>query len=267
MKAFDFREEVLDLSYKIPVVVDFWAPWCGPCKFIGPILEDLAKQAEGVWNLVKINTDEFPEIADQYDVRGIPAIKMIFKGLVKSEFVGALPKNQIEKWLTTNLPDKRQESLEEILKMFDNPQNENLAIEALETFSAEHPAFIPAQLVLAEKIVWKNPVRALELVKNIGEFDKWNEKAEDIRSFAALAQFTAISSPPSKVEEHLSAAKQAVLANDTEKAITELIEAVSIDKNYMQGLNRKITIAFFRNLGIEHPLSVKYRHKFDRVLY
>ena len=266
MNPFNFKSEVLDNSYQHPVVIDFWAPWCGPCRFIGPILDDLAKQANDSWKLVKINTDDHPEIASQYDVRGIPAVKMIYKGEVKAEFVGALPKHQVEKWLSNNLPDNRKEILDVIVERFKNPDELASALTELETFVQQNPQFTPALLTLAEKKVWTQPQQSVALLKDIGEFDKEHEKAEDIRNIAAFIQFIE-SENPSTSEHHIITAKQAILEDNLELALSELIESVSKDKNFCKGLARKSVIAIFRLLGFDHPLSRKYRHQFDMILY
>lgn len=101
-----FKHEVLEKSKEKPVVVDFWAPWCGPCRILGPTLEKLAKTNKGTWRLVKINSDRQPELARRYDVRGIPAVKMFINGLVVAEFVGALPEPAIKRWLDESMPDR-----------------------------------------------------------------------------------------------------------------------------------------------------------------
>jgi len=91
----DFQKDVLGTSKKIPVVVDFWAEWCGPCRILGPVLEKLAAEANGAWRLVKINTEEQQQIAIQFGIRSIPAVKMFSNGQVVAEFVGALPEVQV----------------------------------------------------------------------------------------------------------------------------------------------------------------------------
>ncbi|MEQ8810911.1 MAG: thioredoxin, partial [Imperialibacter sp.] len=95
----DFDKEVIAKSKDVPVVVDFWAPWCGPCQFLGPIIEELADEANGTWALVKVNSDENQHLSAEYGIKGIPAVKMFHKGEVVAEFTGALPKHEIQKWL------------------------------------------------------------------------------------------------------------------------------------------------------------------------
>ena len=99
-----FQTEVLDKSAEKPVLVDFWAPWCGPCRTLSPTLDALAKESGGRWRLVKINTDAHPALAQRFGVRGIPAVKLFVDGVVAAEFTGALPEADVRRWLTANLP-------------------------------------------------------------------------------------------------------------------------------------------------------------------
>ena len=99
----EFHEKVLKRSLKMPVVVDFWAPWCGPCRIISPLLDKLEKEYKNKFVLVRINVDENKETAKTYKIMSIPSIKMIRDGKVVAEFGGALPEEIVREWLNRNL--------------------------------------------------------------------------------------------------------------------------------------------------------------------
>lgn len=99
----NFHKEVIKKSEEVPVVLDFWAAWCGPCQILGPVLEGLEEKYKGKFVLVKANIDDNPELSNQYKVSGIPDVKMFKNGNVVDEFVGAIPEEQIKEWLDKNL--------------------------------------------------------------------------------------------------------------------------------------------------------------------
>ena len=104
ISVIDFEKEVIEASFSLPVLADFWADWCIPCEVLGPILDNLEKKAMGKWKLVKINVDENQELASQYKIKSIPYIKVFYKGEITSEFNGLMYEPQFQKWLDENLP-------------------------------------------------------------------------------------------------------------------------------------------------------------------
>ena len=108
----DFEQDVVQRSFSTPVVVDFWAEWCQPCKLLGPVLEGLATRSNGDWVLAKLDTERLPEVAARQGIRGIPAVKLFVDGQVTHEFVGALPQAQVEFWLKQSLPSKHRRQVQ-----------------------------------------------------------------------------------------------------------------------------------------------------------
>ncbi|MFP4092980.1 MAG: thioredoxin [Cyclobacteriaceae bacterium] len=261
MPILNFEEDVLMRSQEVPVVVDFWAPWCGPCQTLGPVIEQLAKEADGSWELVKINTDENQEISAKYGIRGIPAVKMFYMGEVKAEFTGALPKYQIEKWLEEHLPNENRDRVQYLrTQLFTDTHQE--AVEQLEVFVKEHPNDEDAILWLAAATVGRHPERGEMAVH---ETHKNYALAENVKSLAELMKCE--QEAPAGMLDKITAAQQALKSDQFEHTLEALIEATVLDKSFCNELPRRATIALFHLLGDDHPLTKKYRRRFDMALY
>ena len=112
----DFQSDVIEASKTTPVLVDFWAEWCGPCVYLSPTLEKLAEKAGDSWTLLKVNTESQPELAAEYGIRSIPNVKLFVNGEMSGEFIGALPEEEIKRWLESNIPDQGNvEKIEETM--------------------------------------------------------------------------------------------------------------------------------------------------------
>lgn len=263
MNTSEFDSLVIKESKKIPILVDFWAPWCGPCQYIGPMLEELAAEANGRWKLVKVNVDESQELSAKYGIRGIPNMKLFIDGKVVSEQTGALPKPQMEKWLEDQIPDPRTSVLKAILGQLQN--NDPKALDELKRFVEKHPDFDEAIVALAEQVIWNDPDFAVQLIDQIQAKENYLDRLTGINDLSEL-----LSTPfemSGGVSEKLATAQDFLKTGEKEKAIEAIIDSVMIDKSINNELPRRSAIALFNMLGPGHDITKNYRRKFDRSLY
>lgn len=259
-----FNKDVIERSHVVPVVVDFWAPWCGPCRVLGPTIEQLAAESNGTWELVKINTEEHQEIAYEYGIRSIPNVKMFHGGKIVSEFAGALPRHQILQWLDENLPSTDKEEWKEVVKQLPELTVEE-AIASLNSFLNVHADHVDARHELAKYMAFRDPVTAGSLLEDVKMGDPNYDIVEDVRSLGELA--TLSDTNHDGLSEELRQASVELNSNKIEDAVQRIIEVVKKDKNIHNELPRRAAIAIFRLLGNQHPVTKKYRRIFDMVLY
>ena len=264
----DFAADVIQRSYGIPVLVDFWAAWCGPCKVLGPILERLAKQREDVWVLAKLDTEKHPTVAAQYGIRSIPNVKLFIDGQVSDEFVGALPEPDVVEWLRKVLPSKYRVQLDGARQLILENRASN-AREMLNPIVAAEPDNDQAVVLLAQTFLDSDPGEAVKTVEPIKLGSAYFEVAEAIKSLAQMsAQLENPDSlPGDSVRDQYLNAVQGARSNDFEGALQGFVEVIRRNRYYNDDGSRKACIAIFKLLGEDHQLTRKYRPLFATALH
>ena len=260
----NFQKDVLERSFTIPVVVDFWAEWCGPCRMLGPVIEELANEQAGRWELVKVDTEAFQEIAQQYQIRSIPNVKLFIDGKVVDEFMGAQPRSMIEKWLDKNIPSQEGLELAAVLQQAAQLSPDEL-IEKLQNLYQASPESGAIRIALAKALLFTQPAEAKALVENLSITNEGYEAAQDIQTIAHFLDQTISGEQAAGVKMEI--AQKALKANQSEAAIQAIIDATTIDKSFDKDMPRKVAIALFRIWGDQNELNKKYRWRFDMALY
>jgi len=264
----DFTKDVIDRSHEIPILVDFWAEWCGPCKILGPVLEELAEQQKDKWELIKLNTEQHSELAGKYGIRSIPNVKLFVDGEVKDEFVGALPKNSIEKWLEKAIPGKYANLLKEAQELFTQGEAQKSEQILQDIISAE-PNNIQAGALLARSIFYSDPQKALQLVNPIEPDSEFYESADAIKTMVKL--FKHLDDPDTLPENSVKVGYLIAIKNlqnqDFNSALEHFIEVIRTDRYYDDDGARKACIAIFKFLGEESEITKGHRSAFSSALY
>jgi putative thioredoxin len=260
----DFKIDVIQASYKKPIVVDFWAPWCGPCRFLGPVIEQIADEQKDRWTLVKVNTEEHQDLSAQFNIRSIPNVKMFRNGEPVAEFMGALPKNAIQQWLDDHLPSEEKDELDSLISNMGELPDTN-TISALEAFLVKYPENANALFLKTQHQIFIDHEPTLDAVETLKQDSRFFEQAYDLQTLYEI--FNSPFEEETKVAKIMASAKEALLAHDFKTGITALIDGIIADKEYQDALPRRGAIAVFRSLGLDHPITLDLRKKFEMALY
>jgi putative thioredoxin len=232
-----FEQRVLERSHELPVVVDFWADWCGPCKQLGPALERAATARAGKVELAKLDVDANQRLAALFRIQGIPAVKAFRDGRVAAEFTGALPPAEVERFFDSLVPSEADE--------LAGSGDEAALRRALEL----DPAHSDARRELGRILLLRGETaEALELLEGAGDF-----VADGLAARARLAD-----------DDDLAPAFAAWDAGNPGEALERLQDALPDSER--QDLIRRVMVAIFTELGADHPLAREYRRRLSAAL-
>lgn len=261
---FDFNAEVIEKSRTVPVLVDFWASWCSPCRALAPILEIAAEKAAGRWILVKVDTEAHPEVAGEHQIRSIPAVKLFVDGAVIAEFTGAMPEKQFEQWLAKALPSPWAERVA-VAAAAAADGDADAAVSMLEEVLLHEPSNVKARAMLAELLLPSRPAEAAEHAEALEREPDYADLCDALRVLSPLLARHDADLPAGTSKDAYASAVGSLRLGDYDVALERFIEVLRNDRDYDDDGSRKACIAIFRLLGEEHAVTLKYRRAFDRA--
>jgi len=275
--AADFQREVIARSHEQPVLVDFWAAWCGPCQMLMPMLAKLADEYDGQFFLAKVNTDQEQDLAMQYGVRSLPTVKLFREGSVVDEFMGVQPEPVIRQLLDRHLPRESDALIagaddallegraDDAAALLDraqqiDPDSDRVKLARARGFSALGRAE-DARAALESLSI---DARQTEEAKALHARLAFTSLAQNAPDRSALAQRVAETPDDLAAREQLAA--RMVLDDEHEAAMEQLLEIVRRDRRYGDDAGRRHLLALFELLGPADDRVKRYRGKLAMAL-
>ncbi|HIJ21463.1 MAG: thioredoxin [Gammaproteobacteria bacterium] len=272
----NFEEAVLQASFKVPVMVDFWAPWCNPCKMLMPIVTKLAEEFEGKFILAKVNVDENQPLATQFNARSVPAVKIFRNGAVVDEFMGAQPESNVRKVLDNHIERASDQARLEASKLIQQGDLDD-AIELLRKANRDDPDnprvrsdLIATLFLLEDYDQVEEAIKALPAIeqeadeikglKNRLLFAKITVKAADMDTLKST-----IAQNPDNSEARYQYAARLVMEGGTEEGLSELLILLMRDRNYGDDAARKAMLAILDSMG-DHTTANQWRRKIANTI-
>jgi putative thioredoxin len=277
VKEADFEREVIERSRTVPVVVDFWAPWCGPCRALGPILEKLAAERQGDFILAKVNTDQAQDLAYQYGIEGIPAVKAFRDGRPVLEFVGLLPEAQVRAFIDRICPSQadRQARQAADLEKSDPAAAEAEYRRVLEQDSTNDAALIGLARLLVERGQDGEAQELLGRVTPTGELGAETERLgailflrDQARPYGDEAAVRRrLANDPHNPEFLYELGCVLAARGQYPEALQTLLDAAGRDRALAEEKVRPVMVKVFYAVGVRSPLADEYRDKLTQLLY
>ncbi len=270
--AATFYREVIEKSFAVPVVVDFWAPWCSPCRVLGPALEKVVGEYAGKVILAKVDVESCPDLAQQYAVRGIPAVKLFVEGNVAAEFTGAMPEPQVREFLRQAVPsgaDQLVGRAQELKQKGNLKEAESLARKALQE-APEHQ--VALEIVATAAMAAGRVDEAMEFVNRMESLPKdmqfFTEGAEFWRMGAQpAADAETLDVLPENLDAKMTGAARLASKGEFVQALDLLLEVLETDRSFRDGLARKAIVSIFVVMGLTSPVVKEYQSRLAQLLF
>jgi len=272
----NFESDVLERSHQIPVLVDFWAPWCGPCRVLGPVLERLAEEYSGKFVLAKVNVDESPSLAGAFGVQGIPAVKLIRDGEIAGEFTGALPEPAVREMLSRYLPSEYDTQADEATDLAE--EGKEVEAKAIYQSILDREPNHPKSLLGLGRVLMSGGDRdgALALLERISPAAQERKDADrliarlqlqgDQRTDEATLR-QKLAAEPDSLEARFDLAQSLAANEKFDEALHEFLNIVKSDRTLRDDGARKAMVQIFDVLPPDDPLIDKYRSELAKILF
>lgn len=279
VNAGNFQAVVMEGSKHTPVVIDFWAPWCAPCRVLKPILEKLAAEYQGKFTLAKINSDENQELAAQFGVRGIPAVKAVVDGKLVDEFTGALPESQVRAFIERAIPSPAEEIRIEARELHEKTQDRTRALEMLARAAALEPENEAVAIDRAALLIEDGQLDvARATLESLSPLTQMDDRVGTLKAKLDLAAGAAAAPDASELERRIAAnaddldarlqlAQLLVAQEQYRQALEHLLEIVRRDRAFRDDAARKTMLQVFSVLGLDSELVGEYRRRLASAMY
>ncbi|MGH2620270.1 MAG: tetratricopeptide repeat protein [Anaerolineales bacterium] len=264
-----FETQVVLKSFDVPVVVDFWAPWCGPCRVLSPILERLAIEAGGDFVLAKVNVDENPNLSIRYGVHGIPAVKAFRNGELAAQFHGAQPERTVRKFIEQLTPSEAEQAVEQAHSLLATRHYPEAEAAYREVFEQDETNSEAALGLVESLLIQGKGLEALSILQNFPPGTAW-VKAEGYLPLASLLNEVETAAPNPDLmplDASFYQAGRLIGRGNLPAAMDGLLDVLRQEKSYRAGLPKQVLLALFSLLGDQDPLTRKYREELASVLF
>jgi putative thioredoxin len=271
-----FETEVLDRSHETPVLVDFWAAWCGPCKMLMPVLSALAGEYQGKFFLAKVNSDDEQQLASQYGVRSLPTVKLFVNGQPVDEFMGVQPEKTVRALLDRHIPRESDALIRQAVAAARAGQS-GQALEIMQRAMTLDPASDRVKLELARLMARLRRVDEAEQILQAASAEaRDSDPAAALRARFGFIRTVQSARPPEILQQAIAAnprdsaaryelAAHRALGQEYESALELLLEIVRTDRKWQDDAARKAMISIFSLLG-SNELVNQYRRKLSLAL-